>query len=244
MDPTMGWNSQNENALAWVVLFDIDGTLITGPSYGPSPGVRAMAESSRLATGLPELHANVEFAGRTDCQIVRDMLVAGGAVDPDLATIQSVIDRYVELLERGVQSRPYRSIGSVRQGVIALREAGATVGLGTGNVRRGAEAKMRSANLADLFDFDLGGYGDDGDTRAEVLAAGVCRCDPTGLLRVIVVGDTPHDVRAAHAINAPCIAVHTGEYDARSLADSGADVVLANIDLNILSVVRAIVSVT
>ncbi len=221
------------------MLFDIDGTLVTGPGNGPSAGVRAMGESSRAVTGVGELHTRVEFAGRTDLQIARDLLTQAGNPSPSPADVQKLIDQYVTLLERWVQTRRYRTIGNVREGVIALRVAGATVGLGTGNVKRGAEAKLRSAGLDDLFDLELGGYGDDGDSREELLRIGARRCDPTGALPVIVVGDTPHDVRAARAIGAGCIAVHTGSYDARALADCGADVVLPCIEPSIVSVVRA-----
>jgi len=224
------------------VLFDIDGTLVSGPGNGPSPGVRAMGESSRAITGVAELHTRVEFAGRTDVQIARDLLAQAGKPSPSADEVQQLIDQYVALLDRWVQTRRYRKIGSVREGVIALRVAGATVGLGTGNVRRGAEAKLRSAGLDDLFDMDLGGYGDDGDDRETLLRVGALRCDPTGELPVLVVGDTPHDVRAARAIGAGCIAVPTGMYDAAALADCGADVVLPCIEPSIVSVVRTMLA--
>jgi phosphoglycolate phosphatase len=235
----LSWTSSEDATLPCVVLFDIDGTLITGPGNGPSPGVRAMGESSRMITGMAELHNRVEFAGRTDVQIARDLLVQAGNASPTAEQVRTLLDRYVVLLERWVQNRKYRPIGNVREGVIALRVAGATVGLGTGNLRRGAEAKLRSAGLDDLFDLDLGGYGDDGESRADVLRVGAKRCDPTGDLPVIVVGDTPHDIRAARGIGAGCIAVTTGSYDARALADCGADVVLPCIEPSIVQVVRA-----
>jgi phosphoglycolate phosphatase len=41
----------------------------------------------------------------------------------------------------------------------------------------------------------------------------------------VVVGDTPHDVVAAHAIGAVCIAVCTGWYDADALRAVGAHLV-------------------
>lgn len=201
-----------------------------------------MSESSRSITGIPELHTKVEFAGRTDVQIARDLLIQAGKTSPPDDEVQKLLDQYVVLLERWVQTRRYRTIGNVREGVIALRVAGATVGLGTGNIKRGAEAKLRSAGLSDLFDIELGGYGDDGDGREQVLATGARRCDPSGQLPVIVVGDTPHDVRAARAIGAACIAVPTGSYNERALADCGADVVLPCIEPSIVSVVRAMLT--
>ena len=41
--------------------------------------------------------------------------------------------------------------------------------------------------------------------------------------RVVVIGDTPHDVAAAHAIEAQCMAVATGGFSIEQLKEAGAD---------------------
>ncbi len=204
---------------AYVTLFDIDGTLVTGPDPNSSPGMDAMARSAHCATGRKGLRNRVEFAGRTDPQIARDLLRAGGQEKVTSDDVARLIDGYIEWLTQGVESRPYRAIGTVREAVAAVNQAGAIVGLGTGNVVRGARVKLTSAGLIDLFDLSLGGFGDDGETRAELLRVGVERCDPSGTLPVVVIGDTPHDIRAAHLINAQCVAVTTGPYSADSLRE-------------------------
>lgn len=226
--------------LACVVLFDIDGTLITGPDAGPSPGVMAMNASAHTLTGLRDGYRLVEFAGRTDRQIARDLLRVGGKDQAD-SLIDELIALYTQGLERGVVQRPYRALGDARAAVLSLREAGATVGLGTGNVVRGAKAKLRSAGLADLFDFDLGGYGDDAEVRHEMLRCAAKRCDPSGQLPVVVVGDTPHDVLGARAIGARCIGVPTGSYSAQRLRDSGAEAIIEHLDATVVEVVRSLV---
>ena len=217
-----------------VVLFDIDGTLIAGPENSTAPGVLAMDKAAELITGKNGLHKLVEFAGRTDKQIATDLLVASGQIKPTQDNISQLLQHYCELLKIHVSRFPYRPIGKVRNAIEALRQAGCTIGLGTGNVKLGAEIKLKSAGLLNLFDLNLGGYGDDGDSRADVLHAGVNRCDPTGQKFVIVIGDTPHDVYAALAIDALCIGVATGKYNCSELLDAGATVVVFCLDESIM----------
>lgn len=219
--------------LACVVLFDIDGTLLTGPAAGQSAGVGAMAKCALDLTGHREVHLKVEFAGRTDRQIARDILIATGVDEPTKAAIDAFVDCYVRNLHEGIHARPYVALSGVREAVQQLHARGATVGLGTGNVRAGAETKLRSAGLGDLFNFDLGGYGDDADTRAEVLRIGAERCDPSKSLPVIVVGDTPYDVLAAIDIGALCLAVPTGTYKAHTLVQAGAHRLLDQLEASL-----------
>ena len=226
------------DSLAAVVLFDIDGTLLTGGPDKPSAGVRAMNEAALVLTGIDSLYRLVEFAGRTDRQIARDLLAAAGQPDPELAQVTALVQRYTELLEQGVRQRPYVPLPGVRQTIGALRMRQVLVGLGTGNVRRGAVAKLRSAGYLELFDVALGGYGDDAETRAEVLRTGARRCDDSGELRVIIVGDTPHDIRAAHDIDALCVGVPTGSYDEAALRGAGADAVVPMLDPGLVDVIR------
>lgn len=189
-----------------------------------------MDTSARAVTGKGGLRRGVEFAGRTDRQIARALLRAGGNADPDSPDIDRLIEGYLSALAEGVEQRPYRPIPSVRDAVVALRARGATVALGTGNVRRGARIKLTSAGLIDLFESLAGGFGDDGETRAELLRVGAERCDPSGGLPVVIVGDTPHDIEAARAIGARSVAVTTGPCDAASLRVHAPDLLLDHVD--------------
>jgi phosphoglycolate phosphatase-like HAD superfamily hydrolase len=194
----------------------------------------AMDRSAHLVTGREGLYRCVEFAGRTDRQIARDLIRAGGNDSPEERDVVRLIDGYVEALERGVGVRPYRALGGVREAVGAFRDAGAVVGLGTGNVVKGARIKLTSAGLVDLFDLTMGGYGDDGETRAELLLVGARRCDPEGRMPVVVIGDTPHDVRGGRAIDALCVAVATGPCAKEDLRASNPDLLVDALDEGIV----------
>ncbi|MCP4675319.1 MAG: HAD family hydrolase [Deltaproteobacteria bacterium] len=220
----------------FIVLFDIDGTLITGPDKGPSAGFLSMSAALLKVTGKDGRFMSVDFAGRTDVQIARALLVASGEPSPTRDRVADVVDRYVGFLPENMKTTPYSVLGSPRRAVARLREEGAMVALGTGNVRVGGELKLENAGIFDLFDMDKGGYGDDGDTRADLLRAGVLRCSPTGSLPVIIVGDTPHDVSAAHEIGAKCVGVPYRQNDAATLEKAGADTIVDVIDESLVSI--------
>jgi phosphoglycolate phosphatase-like HAD superfamily hydrolase len=95
------------------------------------------------------------------------------------------------------------------------------LGVATGNVRRGAEAKLGAAGLAQWF--DCGGYGCDSILRAELVARAIERGREGHAVReVVVVGDTIHDISAARACGATVVAVATGADSRHALAHADA----------------------
>jgi phosphoglycolate phosphatase-like HAD superfamily hydrolase len=109
---------------------------------------------------------------------------------------------------------------------------GCAVGLGTGNIRRGAEIKLARGGLHQHFAF--GGFGCDHEDRAELLRIGAERGAarlgrPRAACRVVVSGDTVRDVQAALAIGAACIGVGTGGIALAELLQAGATAVCADL---------------
>lgn len=204
---------------ATIVLFDIDGTLVTCGGAGRRAMERAFVE----AVGDASVGA-FGYGGMTDRAIVREALTrAGAAIDE--ARIDAVLDRYLTHLE---DELPRASGYSVLPGVLDALEAlererargrAIAIGLGTGNLERGAALKLERAGLWERFAF--GGFGSDHEDRATLLARGAARglalLAPGADAAVVVVGDTPRDVLAAHAIGARCVAVATGTYELDAL---------------------------
>lgn len=229
-----------------VVLFDIDGTLVRGPSGKPSAGLLSMNRAAFIVTrssivgemrdleGLSDMEIAsrfrigdpADFAGRTDPQIARRLIEFVEKKPASDERIRALVDHYVEGLPMFIEDHPYAVLGDPRGAVEELLSLGAVVGLGTGNVPAGARIKLDSCGIGDLFDISLGGYGDDGETRADLIAEGARRCDPGGTRRVVVVGDTPRDVEAAHATGALCIGVPFHRNTREVLLDCGADAVV------------------
>jgi phosphoglycolate phosphatase len=115
---------------------------------------------------------------------------------------------------------------------MADARANVALGLGTGNIRKGAEIKLGCVDIFRRFSF--GGFGDDSIDRPTLLMMGARRGAeklgiPIGDCRVVVIGDTPKDISAAKAIGADSIAVATGMHDVAELRECGPTAVFATI---------------
>ncbi len=211
-----------------VLLFDIDGTLLSGDGAGR----RAMEDAFAHVLGDAHPLTTFSFAGMTDPAIVRAGLRAM-SIDPGRhpELIEAVLDDYLARLPPTIAAtKAYR----LHVGVAALLDAIATrdglaIGLGTGNLERGAEHKLVPLGVWDRFAF--GGYGSDSEDRPALLEVGARRgAARLGVARdrcdVVVIGDTPLDVAAAKAIGAASIAVATSVFTADALRATGAELVV------------------
>lgn len=209
-----------------IVLFDVDGTLLSCGGAGRA----AMRSAANALLGREDVF-DFRFDGLTDYVIARRALVAAGR-EPSPAALDALIDRYLESLDPALERAPaFRVLPGVTSLLDALQGRGALVGLGTGNVERGARAKLARAGLAERFAF--GGFGCDHEERAKLLEAGARRgraLAAGGACQVVVVGDTPHDVTAARAIGARVVAVATGRHDESALEGTAPDAVLCNLE--------------
>ena len=209
-----------------VVLFDIDGTLITCGGAGRQAVKAAFLELS----GRDDV-CDFPFDGATDRGIARRGLTNAG-LEPTEETIDALLACYLRHLPAAIErSSRYAVLPGVPTLLDALRDhEGLAIGLGTGNVEEGAFAKLRPGRLDAHFAF--GGFGCDHEERARLLDAGARRgAARLGVARdacrVVIVGDTPKDIAAASAIGAECIAVATGSHGRAELA--GATTVLEDL---------------
>ena len=202
-------------------LWDIDGTLVSSGGAGR----RAMQRAFAQVTGASE-HGDFEYAGMTDRLIARTGIRRAGLAD-DEAAIDRLIEVYLGILAQAVPNEMgYRVLPGVREALDATRGAdGVAVGLGTGNVRRGARIKLERVGL--FGEFSFGGFGCDHEDRAELLRVGAERGAaelgaPLASCRVIVIGDTTRDVDAARRLGVECLAVGTGGTSVDDLRAAGA----------------------
>ena len=215
-----------------IALFDIDGTLLRAGGAGRRAVELALSEVLEEPEEEVSLHS-VEFAGRTDPWIVRAALMHYGVM-ADEGLIHEVIRRYVAHLPRELERA---DAFEVLPGVLSLLSElsgrdDLVLGLGTGNTEPAAYAKLARGGLDSFFEF--GGFGSDHAERPEVLRTALHRgLEQTGAqredARVVVIGDTPHDVAAAKAIGAHSVAVSTGAYEPSALRAAGASVVVSDL---------------
>jgi phosphoglycolate phosphatase len=207
-----------------IILFDIDGTLVlTGGA-----GQRAMSRAFEELFGVPEAFRATSMPGRTDSWILSDAATAHGV---PLEELHRFHDVYLVHLAREIDLPGPRK--GVMPGIRPLLDALAPrpdvyLALLTGNYERSARMKLEHFDLWRYF--QCGAFGDDAPDRNRLLpkalerirASGGPSVDPAD---IVVVGDTPLDVRCAAAGGARSLAVATGPYEADALRQAGADVV-------------------
>lgn len=203
-----------------ILMFDIDGTL----SLSQGAGTLAMTRTFKELWGIDNALEGLNFAGRSDSWIVPTALANHG-LDCSPDDLARFVDHYVPHLGDALPKRKSRLCPGVEPLLEALSRVDLTLGLGTGNFRRAAQAKLEPLGVWDYF-VD-GGFGDDHPDRTQLLAAGLERLrqhssDDDG--DIIVIGDTSHDIEAGRAIGARVVAVRTGYAESGDL--DHADVIL------------------
>jgi phosphoglycolate phosphatase len=218
-----------------LVLFDIDGTLLWTDGAGRRAVHRALIEKAGAAGPIE----SYRFEGKTDPQIITDLLRLGGHPDPDGSDLVATVSaRYLELLAEELAHSPgaTRVLPGVLELLAALlphEAAGrALVGLLTGNLAAGAALKLRSGGL-DPARFAVGAYGSDSGIRNDLPAIAVQRVQARGPSvspeDVVILGDTPADVACAQAIGARSVGVATGFHDIAALRAAGATAVFESL---------------
>jgi phosphoglycolate phosphatase len=215
-----------------LVLFDIDGTLLSAGGAGR----RAIHRALRDVFGSvgPD---DYWFDGKTDRQIVRDLMRSDGHVDASIdARMDAVLSRYLACLgdELRDPSHPPRLHAGVLDLLDALDDrADIVLGLLTGNLEIGARTKLAAAGL-DPSRFVVGAFGSDHESRPQLPAVAQQRArDRLGLelpgAAIVVIGDTPADIACGQGIGARSIGVATGRYTVEELGACGAGAVFEDL---------------
>jgi phosphoglycolate phosphatase-like HAD superfamily hydrolase len=213
-----------------LVLFDVDGTLLTASGAGR----RALDRALRDTYGTAGPIDTYDFRGGTDPQIVRDLLRLAGVDEAAIRASEAALyRRYETLLEAEVGDgqgvKVYPGVRELVETLVARPDV--LVGLLTGNIQAGARIKLHPTGL--LPHFRLGAYGsDDGDrTRLPQVAAGRAQALVGRQFAgpdTVIIGDTPRDIGCARAFGARAIAVATGWHSLDDLSVHRPDHALAD----------------
>ncbi|MBI5143216.1 MAG: HAD hydrolase-like protein [Nitrospirae bacterium] len=205
-----------------LVLFDIDGTLI---STGGA-GTRSMSLAFEELFGIPNGFAGLTMAGRTDPAIIRDGFSRHGFDSSD-GFYSRYEAAYLRHLEREIlASQNRRVMPGIVEILAKLADGPVAVGLLTGNMEDGAMIKLQAMGLWNYFAF--GAYGSDHDDRNRLLGVAMKRYEslhgkPIEPREVIVVGDTPKDIECSKPFGAVAVAVATGPYSKDALSAHAPD---------------------
>ena len=192
-----------------LLLWDIDGTLIASGGAG----MRALQRALRDVFGIDGLLADIDFAGRTDMWIMREVF-RKFALSATRENFERYFEGYVAALPAEMNNPQTRVLPGVREILRAATEHGGFAqGLLTGNMRRGAQVKLAHHGLWDHFAF--GAFADDSEHRNELGPHAVRRALERHGVNfaaddVWIIGDTPHDIACGKIIGARTLAVATG----------------------------------
>ncbi|HID95997.1 MAG TPA: HAD family hydrolase [Candidatus Latescibacteria bacterium] len=194
-----------------LVLFDVDGTILNSGGAGRRAIKRALIE----VFGTTGSADSFPFAGKTDPQIILELMTGEGLPEElirrKLGTFFKV---YIRNLEEEIPVARKQLYPGVRELLSNLSDMAQTIlGLLTGNIREGAEIKLKAFDLNNYF--QIGAYGDDSEDRYKLPQIAISRtAEKFGRSfwgkEVVIVGDTPHDINCGKAVEAKSVAVATG----------------------------------
>ena len=209
-----------------LILFDIDGTLLSADGAGK----RAVRDALVEVFGTTGPIGSYSFAGRTDPQIAHTLLGAAGWEREDVdARLPEFWRLYVANLEREIARVRVQALPGVSTLLerIEAEPPAVVLGLLTGNLEEGARLKVDAAGLG-FARFRVGAYGSDHADRPELPAIAARRAlERTGLdfrgKEIVIVGDTPFDIQCGESLGVRTIAVATGHHSVDELAEHGPD---------------------
>jgi phosphoglycolate phosphatase len=212
-----------------LVLFDIDGTLV----HTGGAGTAAFSRTFSHVFGLHNGAERIKFAGRTDVSLVREFFRIHGLSETE-ENFQKFFDNYAFWLEYVIERCTGGECAGITKFITELIELPQPpmLGLLTGNIQLGAQIKLRHFGLWDYF--EMGGFADDSEDRNHIAMAAFERgrrvLDPhLHPQEVVVIGDTPFDVRCGKFIGAKTLAVATGGSKYAELKNHDADWTVENL---------------
>jgi len=223
------------------ILFDVDGLLITTGGAGTRSWRWAFDE----LYGIPADIGEFTESGMTDPVVGRLTFTAVIGHEPSAEELARVVSHYLmRLREEVAQSSDYRVLAGVEELLPRLCHGGFLLGITTGAVEAAAHIKLARANLNRFF--SSGGYGSDSADRGELTRKAIARAaeilgSPIDPQCVLVVGDTPKDIAAAHAAHAISVGVASGHYSEEELREAGAEYVLSSLEEDLPGTAEAVV---
>jgi phosphoglycolate phosphatase-like HAD superfamily hydrolase len=175
------------------------------------------------------------MTGRTEHAIIIETLTLNDTeISPSLISkFYFALGEAAQELEGSVRESGHPLPGA-RNAISAFQGRHVMQSVATGNIRSIAKTKLNAFDLTEGLDLEVGGYGDDGSDRADLVRLAIERTEAKYRIdieakRTFVIGDTPHDIKGARDVGAFAVGVATGSSPIEVLQQSGADLVLTDL---------------
>jgi len=210
-----------------LVLFDIDGTLLSAGRIS----ARVFGEALLEAFGTTGDAAGFDYSGKTDPQIVRELMKDAGFSDREIeARRPGALEDYRQRLAASIHPEdvaPKPGMAPLLDALDAMPEV--TLALLTGNLEPTARLKLAPVGANRYFPF--GAFGSDHEDRYQLPRVAQERArDAVGLAfegrDIVIVGDSIHDVLCGRELGVRAVAVATGRTSPGRLAEAGPDALL------------------
>lgn len=213
-----------------LILWDIDHTLVTIGKV--SREIYELAFEEVIGQPLREL---ADMTGRTERAILTETLALHDVSSPEskLDECYAALARAADKLRERMRTAGRRLPGAA-EAIAALAEHDLVQSVVTGNLEPIARTKLEVFELAERLDFEVGGYGSDGDTRPPLIRQAWQRAGHKYARtfqpdQIVVIGDTPLDMAAAHEVGVRAVGVTTGSSTRDQLTEAHADAVLPDL---------------
>ncbi len=206
-----------------LILWDIDGTLIESKSSKADKHFRAFQSISGKNRNL-----SIDTAGMTDIQILFELLNLNNMKITNKIKIE-FFKKINELTERDLSDEPSKLNPGIELIIGKTFKIGWINGLLTGNTPERARLKLQNLNVFTKINFDYGYFGDEAVNRFILLDNCLGKINNLNETKIVIVGDTPLDIKIAQSRNIPVVALATGNYDVHELGKHEPTLLLSNL---------------
>lgn len=201
------------------ILFDIDGTLLDAGGEGR----KAMEEACRKMVS-PQCSLDfTDFLGTTDASILQQLKVLYETASSPFPRKDAFVSEYGRILTSRLRENPPLVLPGVITLLESLDSSSYTSSILSGNLTEGGNSKLATAGIDHFFTHYF--YGDTAIERQEIVACARESLDGP----LVIIGDTPRDIEAAHYHDIPVLAVSTGHAAMSDVVKAGADMTLPDL---------------
>jgi phosphoglycolate phosphatase-like HAD superfamily hydrolase len=232
-----------------LVLFDIDGTLLSAQESAwkipnSETGDEVLMGEVDLMRDVIKDITNIGVdpyrhrpSGKTDAQVVFELFEGICISEEEVYDwIPKLLEEYLKRLSKIIKGPESTELKpGVHELLTALHgRKDILLSLLTGNCEGAARLKLATHDLEKYFNFRMGAFGDRAKHRDELPAIAVEKAKYHHGHHflgksVVVIGDTPSDVRCVKALGARVVAVATGSYSMETLQAEGPDFLFPNL---------------